>query len=435
MSQSLPTTTLAIFGVTGDLSRRKLLPALSEICLSSDIRAHLKILGLSRRDTTAQAVLTGQSQELSRQFELLRMDYTRAGDYQKLKDKLDELGSEQVIFYLAIPPDGVLPIVKQLGEAGLNSSKFKLLMEKPFGTDLSSAQQLIDETHQYFSEEQVYRIDHFLAKEMAQNITVFLGSNAIFRDVWNNRFIERIEVLAEESLGIEGRVELWESTGTLRDFVQSHLMQLTALTLMEPCPDVFDFSMVQPRRLAALQSLELSDAKDSVIKGQYEGYRSEVKNPGSNTETFVALELKSTTPKWQGVPIRLVTGKKLSQKLTEIRVHFKRDQSSQTNMLKLRIQPKEAVELELWVKKPGYDQDLQKLPLDFNYQQYFDKLPDAYEQVIVDAVRSRTNLFASGEEVLASWKVLQPLLDDWQRRQSVIYKPGSAVKQILSSGR
>jgi glucose-6-phosphate 1-dehydrogenase len=363
------------------------------------------------------------------------MDYTRAGDYQKLKDKLDELGSEQVIFYLAIPPDGVLPIVKQLGEAGLNSSKFKLLMEKPFGTDLSSAQQLIDETHQYFSEEQVYRIDHFLAKEMAQNITVFLGSNAIFRDVWNNRFIERIEVLAEESLGIEGRVELWESTGTLRDFVQSHLMQLTALTLMEPCPDVFDFSMVQPRRLAALQSLELSDAKDSVIKGQYEGYRSEVKNPGSNTETFVALELKSTTPKWQGVPIRLVTGKKLSQKLTEIRVHFKRDQSSQTNMLKLRIQPKEAVELELWVKKPGYDQDLQKLPLDFNYQQYFDKLPDAYEQVIVDAVRSRANLFASGEEVLASWKVLQPLLDDWQRRQPVIYKPGSAVKQILSSGR
>ena len=430
MSQTLPTTTLVIFGVTGDLSRRKLLPALYEICASSDIRAHLNILGLSRRDVSAQQILQDKSDSLASQFELLQMDYTQASEYQKLKDKLNETGSEQVIFYLAIPPDGVLPIVRHLGQAGLNSPEHKLLMEKPFGTDLESAKQLIDETHQHFKEEQVYRIDHFLAKEMAQNITVFLGSNAIFRDVWSNQFIEKIEIIAKESIGIEGRVDLWESTGTLRDFVQSHLMQLTALTLMEPCPDMFDFSEVQPRRLAALRQLELSDGS-VAIKGQYEGYRSEVNNPESKTETFVAIELKSTDPKWQGVPIFLATGKKLNQKLTEIRIHFKsRSADSQANLLKLRIQPREAVELELWIKKPGYDQELQMLPLAFNYQQYFDKLPDAYEQVIVDAVRSRANLFASGDEVLASWEVLQPLLNDWAKREPLIYQPGSSIRDI-----
>lgn len=431
MTEKLSSTTLVIFGVTGDLSRRYLLPALSEICKNSDIRAELKILGVSRQELSVGDVLSGPVKGLAGQFQTFQADYGQTPDYQKLKTKLKALSSAQTIFYFAVPPEGVLPIVKNLGKAGLNKADYKLLMEKPFGTDLSSAQALINEIQKYYKEEQVFRIDHYLAKEMAQNIAVFLGSNALFRDVWNRQFIERIEVIAEEKIGVEGRGRFYESTGALRDFLQSHLLQLAALTLMEPCPDVFDFSEVQSRRLAALKKLKV-DAGSAVI-GQYQGYKEEVGNPNSKTETFVALTLKSDSPTWQGVPISLVTGKNLSQKLTEIRVFFKKSQSAQANLLRLRVQPKEGIEIELWVKKPGYEQDLQMLPLDFNYQQYFDHLPDAYEQVIVDAIRGRANLFASSAEVLASWEILQPLLDKWDSLKLKTYKPSSTIEDVLKN--
>ena len=432
MAEKLPTTTLAIFGVSGDLSRRYLLPALAEICQSTDISAQLNILGLSRRELTSAEILSKQAGGLADKFEVLQMDYGQAADYQKLKSKLAELDCRQVIFYFAVPPQAVLPIVRHLGTNKLNGPKYRLLMEKPFGTDLASAKALIDEINQHFQEEQVFRIDHYLAKEAAQNISVFLGSNVLFRDVWNNKFIEKIDILAEESIGVENRAEFWEQTGTLRDFVQSHLMQLAALVLMEPCPDVFDFSMVQPRRLAALKNLELA-APGAAVKGQYQGYRQEAGNPSSRTETFVCLELKSKDPGWKGVPIRLITGKKLKEKLTEIRIYFKKTQSAQTNLLTLRIQPKEGIELELWVKKPGYEQELQMLPLDFSYQQYFDRLPEAYEQVIVDAMRSRNNLFASSDEVLASWRVLQPLLKNWDEKEPVVYRPGRTAEYLIKN--
>jgi glucose-6-phosphate 1-dehydrogenase len=433
MADSLPSTSLVILGVTGDLSRRKLLPALVQICRSSDIGAHLEIIGISRRQVEINQILPEGSEKLSRQFTLMQLDYDAPKDYQRLKKMLEESHSEQTIFYFAVPPDVAPAIVRQLGEAGLNDSKHKLLMEKPFGTDLKSAEKLISETEKYFKEEQIYRIDHYLAKEPAQNIAVFLGSNALFRDVWNNQFIERIEIVAEESIKVEGRAGFYEQTGALRDIVQSHLLQLAALTLMEPCPDVFDFSQVRARRLAALKELEIDEGKE-IIAAQYDGYGQEVGNPGSQTETFVSLNLRSRDAKWNGVPIELTTGKALAEKLTEIRIHFKKTQSAQANLLKLRLQPNEAIELELWVKKPGYEQELQKLPLDFVYQQHFERLPEAYEQVIVDAVRSRANLFASSDEVLASWEILQPVLDKWQKSTGQIktYKAGTPVKNILN---
>ena len=432
MAESLPSTSLVILGVTGDLSRRKLLPALAQICLNSDISTHLKILGASRRQTDLNRVLPPSAEHLAKQFSLIQLDYGQPQDYLRLKQTLDEMGSDQTIFYFAVPPDGAPAIVKQLGEAGLNGPNYKLLMEKPFGTNLDTAKELIDQTGRYFKEDQVYRIDHFLAKEMAQNITVFLGSNALFRDVWNNQFIEKIEIVAEESLGVANRGEFYEQTGALRDIVQSHLLQLTALTIMEPCPDIFDFSMVRTRRLEALRNLRV-DMDKPALKAQYRGYGQEVGNPDSITETFASVHLVSDYPKWQGVPIQLTTGKSLADKLTEIRVFFKKAQSAQANLLKLRVQPMEAIELELWVKKPGYDQDLQKLLLDFSYQQHFDRLPDAYEQVIVDAIRSRANLFASSDEVLASWEILQPLLSSWDKLKPAVYEPGSPVEQVLKN--
>jgi len=433
MTDGLPTTTLAIFGISGDLSKRKLLPALAEICENSEIKASLNILGISRRDINKADVITQDATSLDQQLSLLKMDYSVAEEYEKLKDRLNELGSEQVIFYFAVPPSAVLPIVEHLGQGGLNTDRYKLLMEKPFGTDLKSAGELITQTDKYFNFQQVYRIDHFLAKEMAQNITVFLGSNALFREVWNNKFIEKIEIVAEESLGVEGRGNFYEQTGALRDFVQSHLLQLAALTLMEQGNDSFDFTTISPRRLDALNQLEVDTAKP-IDRAQYKGYAEEIGNPKSSTETFVSFSLKSSSPKWVGVPIQLSTGKSMARKLTEIRVYFKKSLSAQTNLLKLRIQPQEAIELDLWVKKPGYEQNLQKLPLDFSYKQHFDRLPDAYEQVIVDAVRSRANLFASSDEVLASWKILQPVLDIWANDKTPIkiYEPGSHIADVDS---
>lgn len=430
-NQKLTPTALVVFGVSGDLSRRYLLPALAEICQSSEVSAKLEVLGISRRELEPKDILPAASAGLAGRFQTWRMDYGQNEDYKRLATKLAELGCQQVIFYFAVPPEAVLPIICRLGLAGLNGPNHKLLMEKPFGIDLASAQKLIDEIGKFFNENQVYRIDHYLAKEMAQNIAVFLGGNALFRDVWNNRFIEKIEIVAEESIGIEGRAHFYEQTGALRDIVQSHLLQLAALTLMEPCPDVFDFSQMRSRRLAALNQLRINPC--ALVKAQYKGYKAEANNPSSAVETFVSVELNSADPSWRGVPIVLTTGKKLAEKITEIRIYFKKTQSAQTNLLRLRVQPREGIELELWVKKPGYEQTLQKLPLDFEYQQHFDKLPDAYEQVIVDAVRSRANLFTSNGEVLASWQILQPLLDAWDKYPLKVYRQGATAEEIIQN--
>jgi glucose-6-phosphate 1-dehydrogenase len=436
MAERIPSTTLVIFGISGDLSRRYLLPALADICKSSNTESKINILGLSRRPISVDDVIEDKTKSLLPLLEVIQLEYDQSGAYRKLRQKLDELNSEQVIFYLAVPSEAVLPIVTNLGEAGLNTAKFRLLLEKPFGNDLASSEKLVSQTRKYFKEDQLYRIDHYLAKEMSQNIAVFLGSNALFRDVWRNDFIDYIEIVAAETIGIEGRVQLWESTGALRDFLQSHLLQLAALTLMEPCPHDFDFSDLPKRRLAALRLLELpADLKSSVFRAQYEGYRSEVNNPESTSETFVALQLNSKDPRWEGVPIYLACGKKLDQRLTQIRINFKKDNESEANMLVIRIQPKEGIELDLWVKQPGYDRRLQKKTLSFLYEQDFsDRLPNAYEQIIFDAIRERHSLFASSDEVLESWKILQPVLDHWKENNIdlSVYKSGSSVEQILN---
>ena len=431
-------TTLVIFGVSGDLAQRKLLPALAAIEKKGQLPADFKLLGVTRRDISLDDVLSAECKHLSSKMELFQMNLEELSAYEELKSKLGPSSDAQVIFYFAVPPSASRPIIRRLGQAKLNGSQTKLLLEKPFGVDFVSAEELIKETQQHFKEEQIYRIDHYMAKEMAQNIAVFLGGNVLFRDVWNNNYIDKIEVIASEEIGIEGRVVFYEQAGALRDLVQSHLLQLTALVLMEPCPDVFDFSEVPSRRLAALSNIKPADPTrpGAIIRGQYEGYRKEVDNLDSSTETFVSMELESTDPKWQGVKLHLITGKALDRKFTEIRVYFKRAQIEEANLLTIRIQPREGIELDLWVKKPGYEQDLAKLPLEFNYEQHFGgNLPDAYEQVLVDAMRSRANLFASSGEILATWKILDPVLKAWGMSTDDLkfYKKGSTYQQILKS--
>lgn len=436
INSDLPPTVLVIFGITGDLSHRYLLSALSEICRNGRLPKHFKIIGVSRHAISKEELFHENERPLAVYGEPLQMDYSDSASYQALKDKIAQASSAfgaeaEVIFYLAVPPDGVLPIIQHLGQAGLNTTSAKLLLEKPFGVNLESAKQLISEIGKYFPPPQVYRIDHYLAKEMAQNIVVFLGSNSMIRDIWDNRFIQKIEIEAAEQIGIEHRVNFYESTGALRDMVQSHLMQLAALTLMEPCSSIFYFNEMPVRRLAALQSLSI--ASSSAVRGQYRGYRDEINNQNSSTETFVSLTLMSRDPRWLGVPICLVTGKSLDAKYTAVKVYFKKTHESEQNLLMLRIQPEEGIELHLFVKQPGYERRLQKVPLDFKYQQHFDHLPDAYEQVLIDVITSNQSLFPSGNEVLASWKIIEPVLKKWAKDNSdlVIYEPGSKIEDVL----
>lgn len=442
--EKLPPTILVIFGITGDLSRRYLLPALAEICKNTELGKDFRILGVSRRKVSLDETFGSDEENLKKYSQMLTMNLADKEEYQKLAAKIEELGREfsqkpQIIFYLSVPPAAAEGIIELLGDSGLNGPQMKLLLEKPFGYDLPSAQEMVEQIAKHFDEGQVYRIDHYLAKEMAQNITVFLGSNTIFKDIWNSHFIESIEIIVSEKIGIEGRAHFYENTGALRDIIQSHALQLAALVLMEPCSDIFDFEEIPRRRQAALQSIvpvPKGKCNELVARAQYAGYQDETQNPGSPVETFVSLKLLSADPRWQTVPISLITGKNLDQKLTEIRVSFKKTSANASNTLIFRIQPNEGIELDLWAKKPGYERKLQKLKWSFDYDQHFPgRLPDAYEMVIVDAMRGNHSLFASSQEVLASWRILQPVLECWSMDSSDLrtYKPGTPAAQVLKS--
>jgi len=425
-------TKLLIFGITGDLSTRKLLPALDKIIGTGDFD-DVEIIGVSRRKVDVRQLLMDSKvgERLASRVAIVSMDLARSDDYVRLKDSIRLKSDEQLLIYLSVPPRAAAQIVDFLGEAGLNTPDVKLLFEKPFGVDYTSANEVIARTARYYHEDQIYRIDHYLAKEMAQNIVAFRGGNALFSHIWNNKAIEKIEILAIENIGIEGRAGFYEQTGALRDVLQGHLMQLLALTLMD-IPDDFNWDKLPELRLAALQSILPVDPS-KALRAQYEGYPIEAKNPGSLTETFVSVELHSSAPQWEGVPLLLTTGKALDQKTTEVRIHFRKRHEAQSNCLTLHIQPNEGVEIELFTKKPGYDRRFQTQKLAFTYPEDT-ILPDAYEQVIVDAIRSHKSLFTSSDEVLRSWRVLQPLLDDWNmRRETPMSYPVGASTHTISS--
>lgn len=429
-------TLLIVIGISGDLSRRFLLPALAEVSAANQLPDNFKVLGISRRELSVTDIFTSPTlEQLSQKVHaaMHTMNLDDPADYPTLSEKIRTYNAEQIIFYFAVPPESVQPIVTNLGTAGLNQPNVKLLLEKPFGNGLESATSVIDGVEKYFQAEQTYRIDHYLAKEMAQNITVFLGGNSLLRSLWSNKFIESIDIIVAEELGIEGRTNFYDKTGALRDIVQSHALQLLALTILEPCSSVFEFSELPARRLAALKQLKVSD--DPVIRAQYAGYKEEVKNPISTTETFVSLGLESTDPNWQGVKLGIITGKNLASKSTEINVRFKTTNESEANNLIIRIQPKEGIEIDLWVKQPGYDRKLQKLKLGFDYEKHFDRIPDAYERVLVDAINSKQHLFASSSEILAEWNIIQPILDTWCKESPdtmKIYESGSEYSEVLS---
>jgi glucose-6-phosphate 1-dehydrogenase len=393
-------TKLVIFGITGDLSRRKLLPVLKDIVNSGEFE-DLSIIGVSRRDVNVQELVetATNSTVLTGITEIFTMDLARAQDYILLRDYLNPQTDEQILIYLSVPPSAAADIVDFLGAAGLTTPHIKLLFEKPFGFDLASAQDFIARTGKYYSEAQIYRIDHYMAKEVAAEV-IKLRSNADnHHHSWSNESIASVEVIATETIGIEDRAVFYEQTGALRDFIQGHLMQLLSLVLMDLKPP-FDVNDVAGRRLGALQHLNLANP-EKTKRAQYEGYQEEVQNPGSQTETFMSVELTSSDVRWTGVPLRLTTGKNLDKKRSAIVITYKDGTED--------------------IFEEGATQALDK------------KLPDAYERVLVEAIRGRKYIFTTSPEIIRSWEILTPVQEAWSMDNTPLplYTPGSNVQDLL----
>lgn len=421
-------TKLLIFGITGDLSRRKLIPALERIT-QTGMFDDLEVVGVSRRAVDLDMLI--RDPQLAACTRLVTMDVADQAAYHRLKADLALGEHDQLLIYLSVPPGASGQIVRLLGEAGINDDRVKLMLEKPFGTDLASARDMSAQISQFFDDDQVYRIDHYLAKEMAQNIVAFRAHNALFAHVWDNSAIEKIEINAFESIDIEGRAQFYEQTGALRDLVQGHLMQLLSLVIMD-IPSDMHWSQVSQHRLAALGHLQPAEMK-TTIRAQYAGYQDEVDNHGSQVETFVSVQLKSRAPQWRGVPFYLTTGKALDRKLTEIKIYFKKFHDAQTNCLIFRIQPAEGIEIALNTLKPNYEYEYEETHLSFTYPADV-VLPEAYEQVIVDAIRGHKHIFTSNAEVIRSWEVLQPLVSHWSMCAECVhtYPKGSSAEYVLS---
>jgi glucose-6-phosphate 1-dehydrogenase len=452
MPETNTPTIFVIFGITGDLAQRKLLPALYHLIKDGLLDEKTRIIGLTRQDVSADALLEKvelcvletdkvcDATALKKFHDVLSMwqfDPTNAGDYQKLKTHMDEIENEQEVcmnrlYYLSIPPKVFRTVVAHLGQSGFadkcqhGTGSSALLVEKPFGFDLESAKELIDDTDKYFGEAQVYRIDHYLAKETAQNILTFRRHNPVFHDLWDGRHISNIEVIAYEKIGVEKRVGFYDNVGAMRDLIQSHLIQLLTLTAMELPADYTDTGLHAAKEalLNSIEAVPSGKIGERVKRGQYKGYRDEIENPDSTTETYADIRLLIPTERWQGTEFRLSTGKAMAAKQTIVRVTFHNDINTATQ-LTFRLQPDEGIDITLQVKKPGFADDTEPAILNYDYTQAAH--PDAYERVLIDAIRGDHQLFASSNEVMASWRVLQPVLDAWQASADdiILYDPGS----------
>ncbi|HEY1064130.1 MAG TPA: glucose-6-phosphate dehydrogenase [Candidatus Saccharimonadales bacterium] len=444
---------LVIFGVTGDLAQRKVLPAIYHLFKNNLVHESTYIVGTSRSklsvadmtDRIRQAITAKGAQadetvltRLAEHMSTAQVDPVVDADYAKLRTQLQELEDSvglclHRLFYLSIPPQVYGGVVQRLGEQGLNQScahgraHSRLLVEKPFGYDLVSAQELIAATAQHFEEAQIFRIDHYLAQETAQNILTFRAQNPLFNQIWNNRHITKITVTATEKIGIEGRANFYEQVGALRDLIQSHLLQLLSLTLMDIPRDMNAATIHEAKHhvLKHIEPLPANKVPERAVRGQYDTYRKEVHNPDSSTETYAAITLFSSDPEWTDIPLHLITGKALAEKHTSITVDF---DGQNANRLQFRIQPDEGITLGLQVKKPGLSNGVEPTSLDFTYHNTFkNTAADAYERVVIEALRGDRTLFATDEEVLLAWHILQPLLDEWAKSDHDlrIYEKGS----------
>jgi glucose-6-phosphate 1-dehydrogenase len=454
---------LVIFGAGGDLTWRKLIPAMYNLHLNRWLPEEFAIIGIDRKDMSQedyQKHLREGVDKFSRRGKAeskswdafnehltgyLCADFSNAQTYNELQKKINELekswnAKAHRVFYLAIPPSLVEGITNNLGKVRLAHDKklARLVIEKPFGRDLNSASELNEMLTQNFDECQIYRIDHYLGKETVQNILAFRFANALFEPIWDRRYIDNIQITVAERVGVEHRGGYYDHAGALRDMIQNHLLQLLCLTAMEP-PVSFDADEIRNKKvdvLNAIRPIPLQQVQHYAVRGQYCdgwlegdhvcGYREEPGvDPESQTETFAALKLYVDNWRWQGVPFYLRTGKRLPLKVSEISVQFQPvpHQSFPTsavidwqpNSLLIRIQPEEGIQLRFQAKRPGLSMRLSTEDMRFSYMEAFkEEPPEAYENLLVDVIRGDATLFMRADQVEAAWAVIDPILDVWE---------------------
>jgi glucose-6-phosphate 1-dehydrogenase len=453
-----PEGTLTVFGASGDLTARKLLPALSQLAAHGLLPDHFAVVGVARSplgDDGFRQIMTDTASARSDAWtrivaasRYVSGDYGEPDTHAHLALVLDELDRNRPtpgnrVFYLATVPMVVAHIIRALGITGLakppsDAASVRVVIEKPFGHDLGSARRLDRDIHEVLSEDQIYRIDHYLGKETVQNVIALRFANAIFEPIWNRRYVDHVQITVAEALGVERRGSFYESAGALRDIVQNHVMQVLALTLMEP-PATVDPVGIRDEKVKALRAVDIlttDEVPGDVVRGQYgpgvtegepvPGYRDEDGvSPTSQTETYVAMRLRIDNWRWAGVPVYVRTGKRLPKRATEVVMQFKpvphlpfaapQARGLHPNVLLLRIQPDEGICLRFGAKAPGQVFEVRDVAMEFSYRSTFaEDPPDSYELLLLEALIGDPTLFIRSDEVDQAWEICDPILRAWR---------------------
>ncbi len=486
--------TIVIFGGSGDLSRRKLVPALYELHRDGQLPPATAIVGYARTgesDETYRAEMKAAVSEFARQKPVddtvwnafasrlffFRGDLTVPKRYADLNERLKALETSRGLsgnrlYYLAIPPSAIEAVIRNLGEAGMvcrvdGGPWSRVIVEKPFGSDLASARALNDGIATVFRERQIFRIDHYLGKETTQNILVFRLGNGLFEPLWNRRYVDHVQITVAESIGVQGRGKFYEEAGILRDIIQNHVLQLLCLVAMEP-PVAFEPNAVRDEKVKVLKSIRPQTPEEilhDTVRGQYGpgaiagqpvgGYRSERDvHAMSLRETYAAWKVQVENWRWAGVPFYLRAGKRLPKRVTEIAIQFRTPPialfrktgmaQQDPNTLILRIQPDEGIALKFGAKQPGTTMKIDAVTMNFDYSEFFGtSQPEAYERLVMDALSGDSTLFARRDEVEAAWELVTPVLDAWRDNpptdhpnyEAGTWGPEAAVALLARDGR
>ena len=457
-------TTFVIFGASGDLNRRKLIPALFNLHRKRRLPGQCRVIGFSTRkwsdDEFRSHMRDGVDEFAQLNFEESEWEYfakhlsyipgsfSEKSDYKTLASKLQrEAGADDNrLYYLASPPRFFPNIISNLGHAGLVSEGKgwrRVVVEKPFGRDLASAQELNQTIHKTLNEDQIYRIDHYLGKETVQNVMVFRFANAMFEPVWNRNYIDHVQITVAEEVGVEHRAKFYDNVGVLRDMFQNHLLQLLTLVAMEP-PATFQADALRNEKnkvLSAVRPILSDQIETDTVRGQYTGYlNKEGVAENSKTATYAALQFYIDNWRWQGVPFFLRSGKKLKQKTSEIVIQYKRPphvmfpmpegQDITANIMTICLQPDEGIHATFEMKVPDTDAEMQSVPMDFKYAETFGEMsiPEAYERLLLDAAQGDASLFTRSDQIELGWQLVDPIIQGWLedgKPELAYYEPGS----------